>query len=100
MNLKQLADALRNADKITAGILNSMFKKKEIEVIAETRFKVCQECEMLDNQGDKCFAPGTQPCCGECGCSLGFKTRSLSSECPLGKWNAWLTEEQEEQLKL
>lgn len=100
MNLKQLADALRNADKITAGILNSMFKKKEIEIIAEARFKVCQECEMLDNQGDKCFAPGTQPCCGECGCSLGFKTRSLSSECPLGKWNAWLTEEQEEQLKL
>lgn len=100
MNLKQLADALRNADKITAGVLNSMFKKKEIEVIAETRFNVCKGCEMLDTQGDKCFAPGTQPCCGECGCSLGFKTRSLSSECPLGKWKAWLTEEQEEQLNL
>ena len=32
--------------------------------------------------------PGTQPCCGECGCSLDFKTRALSTECPLGEWKA------------
>jgi hypothetical protein len=100
MNLKQLKEAFKNADKITAGVINTIFKRKEVEAIAEARFKICQECHMLDNQGDKCFAPGTQPCCGDCGCSLSFKTRSLSSACPLGKWEAWLTDEQEEQLKL
>jgi len=31
---------------------------------------------------------------------LKFKTRSLSSECPQGKWSALMTEEQEEQLNL
>jgi len=31
-------------------------------------------------------------------CSLAFKTRSLSSECPLGKWQAIATEEEEDAL--
>lgn len=100
MNFKQLVEAFKNADKISEGFLNSIFKKEHIEIIAKERFKVCQACEILDTQGDKCFTPKTQPCCGECGCSLKFKTRSLSSECPLGKWKAWMTEEQEEKLAL
>jgi hypothetical protein len=41
---------------------------------------------------------GTQPCCGDCGCSLTFKTRSLSSDCPQGKWDALITEEEEDKL--
>lgn len=45
---------------------------------------------------------GTAPCCNEkkggCGCSLSLKTRALSSECPLGKWKAELTEEEEDKL--
>lgn len=34
---------------------------------------------------------GTQPCCGECGCSLSLKLRSMDSECPHPdgpKWGA------------
>jgi len=64
--------------------------------------QVCYKCELLDVQGDGCMVPGTQPCCNEklggCGCSLNLKTRALSSECPLNKWKAELTEEEEEQL--
>jgi hypothetical protein len=41
------------------------------------------------------MVPGTQPCCSKCGCSLSLKLRSLSSECPVGKWDAYFTEEQE-----
>jgi hypothetical protein len=41
---------------------------------------------------------GTAPCCNECGCSLGFKTRSLASDCPLGKWEALMSEEEEDAL--
>lgn len=43
--------------------------------------------------------PGTEPCCGACGCSLSFKTRSLASECahPDGPlWEAILTQEEED----
>jgi len=98
MNLKKLLAAFKNLDQIKQGVLNTIFTKKEVEIIAEERFKICLDCEHLDNQGSKCLAPGTQPCCSECGCSLTFKTRSLSSSCPKEKWNAWLTEEQEEKL--
>jgi len=45
-----------------------------------------------------CVVPGTQPCCNLCGCSLAFKTRSLSSECPDLRWHALLTEEEEDKL--
>lgn len=100
MNLKKLLNAFKNFDQIKEGVLNTIFTKKEVEIIAEERFKICLNCKHLDNQGDKCFAPGTQPCCSECGCSLQFKTRSLSSNCPKEKWGAWLTEEQEEKLNL
>ena len=41
---------------------------------------------------------GTQPCCAQCGCSLGFKLRSLSSSCPLDKWSAIMSEEEEDKL--
>ena len=49
-------------------------------------------------KGTDCLAPGTQPCCSDCGCSLAFKVRSLSSECPKGYWNSLMPEETEELL--
>ncbi len=64
--------------------------------------QICNECDLLDVQGEGCMVPGTQPCCNEnkggCGCSLSLKTRALSSDCPLGKWEAILTEEEEDKL--
>jgi hypothetical protein len=64
--------------------------------------QICLSCELLDVQGEGCFVKGTHPCCNEklggCGCSLSLKTRALSSDCPLGKWKAELTEEEENQL--
>ena len=52
---------------------------------------ICTECSEIDLKGSKCEIPGTQPCCGNCGCSLAFKTRSLSSECPIGEWDSLMT---------
>lgn len=100
MNIKKLLNAFKNLDQIKEGVLNTIFTKKEVEIIADERLKICLKCEHFDNQGSNCLAPGTQPCCSECGCSLAFKTRSLSSSCPKEKWSAWLTEEQEEKLNL
>ena len=42
----------------------------------------------MSKKGTKCAVKGTAPCCNECGCSLLFKTKSLSSACPLDKWKA------------
>lgn len=88
--------------QILEGITNSIFKKEDVEEIAQQRMQICMSCALYDVHGEGCMVTGTQPCCNEklggCGCSLSLKTRALSSECPLGKWGAELTEEEEDKL--
>jgi hypothetical protein len=87
-----------NRKGILEGVKNSIIRDELVEDIARMRYDICDECEHMDNKGKECAVKGTQPCCAECGCSLQFKTRSLSSECPLGKWQAIATEEEEDKL--
>lgn len=99
---KNVLTIWKNKGLILEGVINNIFKKEDVEEIAQHRMQICNECALLDVQGDGCMVKGTQPCCDErkggCGCSLGFKTRSLSSECPLKKWEAVLSEEEENKL--
>ncbi len=99
---KNIIKIWKSKGQILEGITNSIFKKEDVEEIAQQRMQICNECELLDVQGDGCMVPGTAPCCNEnkggCGCSLSLKTRALSSDCPLGKWEAILTEEEEDKL--
>jgi len=37
--------------------------------------------------------------CTNCGCTLSAKTKCLSCSCPLNKWEAVLTDDEEEQFK-
>ena len=99
MGLEKYIGAFKNTTQILEGIKNSVFKKEHIEAEAALRWSICKECPIVDLKGDKCLVPGTQPCCGDCGCSLGLKTRSLSSSCPLDKWKAIMDEETEQKLK-
>ena len=85
----------QNRKQIIEGITNSVIRDETVEEIARLRYSICDECE---HKGRKCAVKGTAPCCNECGCSLNFKTRSLSSSCPLGKWEALTTEEKEDEL--
>ena len=94
--MKNVIQIWKNSGKILEGIKNNLFKKEHVEAVATDRFQICVKCSLFDAGGDKCVAPGTQPCCGDCGCSLAFKVRSLSSECPKGYWDAYTTEEEEE----
>lgn len=84
-----------NRKKILEGVRNTILKDELVEDVARMRYDICDECP---SKGKKCAVKGTAPCCNECGCSLTFKTRSLSSECPLGKWQAIATEEEEDLL--
>lgn len=88
----------KNKGKILEGIKNRIFKQEHVEEIFEERLGVCQKCIEYDLEGKNCYVPGTQPCCGECGCSLSLKLRSLSSECGLSKWDAVLNEDEEDKL--
>jgi len=88
----------KNRKQIYEGIKNSVMRDSFVEEIAEKRMLLCKECSEIDLKGSKCEVPGTQPCCGNCGCSLAFKTRALSSECPIGEWSALMSEDQEDKL--
>jgi hypothetical protein len=102
--MENLIKIWKSRNQIAEGVKNNIFKTKHVEDIAFFRNEICKVCEFIDTTGAKCAVPGTQPCCGECGCSLKLKTRSLSSDCPRGFWKAELTEEEEaivnQQLKI
>lgn len=92
----------KSKDQIIEGITNSIFKKEDVEEIAKERMSICRFCDLYTETDMGCMVPGTEPCCnqemGGCGCSLGFKTRSLSSECPMGHWKAEMSQQEEDQL--
>ena len=96
--MKTFLEVWKEKGKILEGIKNSIFKDEHVEEVAKLRNEICEKCDDIDRSGDKCFAPGTQPCCGVCGCSLKFLQRSLSSSCKAGKWEAVLSETEEEDL--
>ena len=103
MNIKKLVKNLvqiwKNRKQILQGIFFKFIKfDSYVEDIYTVRLSICNSCPKKDNKGTDCAVPGTQPCCSECGCSLAIKLRSMSSDCPLGKWKAVMTEELEDKL--
>ena len=92
LNLKKI---WTNRKQIYEGIKNATVRDAFVEDVAEKRLAICNECS---SKGDECEVPGTGPCCNECGCSLAFKTRALSADCPLGEWKALMTEDEEDKL--
>ena len=86
MKINKLLGALGNAKEILEGVKNKVFKKQDVEDVANARWLHCSVCPSLDVYGNDCAIKGTQPCCKDCGCSLGLKLRALSSSCPKGKW--------------
>lgn len=97
----KLTKIWNNRTAILEGIKNSLFKSEHVEQIAAERMAICEQCPFIDLIGSQCMVPGTQPCCGKCGCSLEFKTRSLSSNCgdeENPRWHALLSQEEEDAL--
>ena len=99
MRFNKIINAFGNIDKIIEGVKNKIFKRQDIEDIADMRWMECLKCPLLDQTGDHCAVNGTQPCCADCGCSLGLKLRVLSSSCPKGKWQAVVNQKAEMEIK-
>ena len=72
----------KNKEKILEGIKNSLVKNSYVDSIAADRLKICKA---RSNYSTNCVAL-VSTCCKICGCSLSFKTKSLSSSCPINKW--------------
>jgi hypothetical protein len=96
--MKSLITIWKEKGNILEGIQNSIFSKQDVEIIAEKRMSICEGCVNLDTNGNHCLVPGTQPCCSKCGCKLAWKTRALSSECPIGNWKAEVSQDEEDQI--
>ena len=96
MLAQTLLQIWKNKGSIVEGITNAIFKKEDIEEVFDLRNNICNTCDQLDTDGSKCAIPGTGPCCGSCGCSLKFKLRSLSATCPLNKWEALMSQAEED----
>ena len=75
--------------EIAEGWANLVNKKEAVERVAKTRINICNTCEnhskfhKTNRLDDHCF---------DCKCPLATKTRSLQSECPIGKWKAFKKE--------
>lgn len=56
-------------------ILEKMFGKQFD--VSEKRLAICRECVEFNQSTTRCAM---------CGCFMEYKTKLMSSECPLGKW--------------
>jgi len=99
---KNIIQLWKNKGQILEGVTNSVFKREDVEEIAKARMDICFHCDLYTLSDSGCMVVATSPCCnqekGGCGCSLTFKTRSLSSECPMGLWKAELSQAEEDMI--
>ena len=83
-----LKDLWKTSGQIKEGLQNFLITKETIEEISRKRMEICNNCPSKRTNT-----------CGECGCVLALKTRCMSCECPLMKWVAELSEEQDEEIE-
>lgn len=94
LNIKEIFEGWRN-DLIPPKDL-----KEIIEQMHKERMEICNACDKNSfnaiKEGYRTIRPDVH--CIECGCPLSKKTKSPSSECPLKKWTAFITKEEQNKL--
>ena len=88
--------------QIYEGWRNNLLPPKELKnKIVETsreRLAICKGCEYHSHnrKNYKTIRPDAH--CTHCGCTLAAKTKCLSCACPLEKWLALVTPDEEEEM--
>ena len=72
--------------------------KKKILETSDRRLAICKQCEYHSSNRKGYKTIRVDAHCTNCGCTLSAKTKCLSCACPLEKWLAEVTKEQEEQM--
>lgn len=97
-----IIEVWKKRNQIFEGIRHAIFKREDIEVIAQQRLNTCRAntCGYHDPTGDSTAAviKGVESC-ASCGCKLAWKTRALSDGCPIGLWTPILTDTEDAVLK-
>ena len=89
MSLAQIIEGWKN------NLLPAEQEKELIQQVSDSRMLVCNECEHISTK-HKSVRPDVH--CVNCGCTLAAKTKCLSCSCPINKWSAVLTKEQEDEI--
>jgi hypothetical protein len=82
MKIKQIAEGWKNH------LFPSEEKRESIEEISNERIDLCRGCSENSLNKKNYSSIRIDEHCTLCGCTLSAKTKSFSSECPLGKWKA------------
>lgn len=74
----------------------SAFYLEQINRAHTERMAICRACphNSLNDKKASPFRPDEH--CTSCGCTLAAKTKCLSCSCPLNKWTAIITPEEEQ----
>lgn len=78
--------------RIVEGWGNWIFPNKEVESIAKLRALRCATCDFNKDMLDSSLPDILKPkglsisVCTKCYCPIAQKTRSMDSECEIGKW--------------
>lgn len=82
--------------KIVEGWRNHIIPPEElkevIDNVSKERMEICNNCEHVSTK-HKTLRLDVH--CTNCGCTLAAKTKCLSCSCPLNKWKAVISEEQQ-----
>jgi hypothetical protein len=68
---------IHKVKEIYEGWYNFIFRTDSVETIAAKRIKICKACDFM-----------ILGVCSKCNCPNVGKVRSLSSYCPIGKWDS------------
>ena len=90
INFSQIYEGWRN------NLIPPSNLKDLIKATSEERINICLNCPH-HSKFHKTVRPDDH--CTNCGCTLAAKTKCLSCSCPLNKWVAIATGEEEEQIK-
>ncbi len=80
---------------IREGIINNIFRSEKIAEVKNHRLAICNTCPK-HSKYHSTIRPDAH--CTECGCNLDTKTACMSCQCPLSKWMALMTTEEEDKL--
>ena len=102
MSSKSIIEIWKKRNQILEGIRHSVFKREDVEAIAQQRLNICRSntCGYHDPSGESPAAviKGVESC-ASCGCKLAWKTRALSDGCPIDLWKPVLSDTEEAMLK-
>jgi predicted Zn-ribbon and HTH transcriptional regulator len=95
MNLSKIYEGWRN------NLVPPAYLKEVIDTTVTDRMNICRECEHYSenakNRGYKTVRRDIH--CTNCGCTLSAKSACLSCECPLQKWMAVLSYNDQQELE-